>query len=301
MAGDFAGYHIPQVVMPGHYASKRAWRDLHKKMKGLGGYTKAKFTNEVLGEESEESMCLVSQIDLEKAATLHPNTEEEALAAAKQYIYRVLSIDWGGGGKDEISLTCPVVLGMKPDGRVDVLYARKLPNPEDHLGEARECLRLFRVFNCHRCVHDFGGGGSLRETMMLQAGMPYESLIPVSYVGGPGKRQLVTYHPDDQNHPRRFWSMDKARSLQITAYAIKYGQLKFYRYDHISPEEPGYIHDFLALLENKIPTAAGSDIYSIIRHPIWPDDFAQAVNIGAIILWHINDSWPDWATHLLGK
>jgi hypothetical protein len=58
--------------------------------------------------------------------------------------------------------------------------------------------------------------------------------------------------------------------------------------------------DFLALVENKIPSAHGSDVYTIQRNPLLSDDFAQAVNIGCCALWHMNSAWPNFS-HLEAK
>ena len=41
--------------------------------------------------------------------------------------------------------------------------------------------------------------------------------------------------------------------------------------------------------------STGSDLYTITRNTLLTDDFAQAVNIGAAALWHVNDAWPNFA------
>ena len=55
------------------------------------------------------------------------------------------------------------------------------------------------------------------------------------------------------------------------------------------------MHDFLALVEEKTETRMAGDIYTIVRNQMLSDDYAQAVNIGCCALWHINQSWPNFA------
>jgi hypothetical protein len=73
------------------------------------------------------------------------------------------------------------------------------------------------------------------------------------------------------------------------------GVLRFFQYDKESDDNPGLIAEFLALVENKIATRAGSDLYTITRSALLTDDFAQAVNIGCCTVWHRTQSWPNLA------
>jgi hypothetical protein len=71
-------------------------------------------------------------------------------------------------------------------------------------------------------------------------------------------------------------------------------RIRFFKYDYKSTDDPGLIHDFLALTEQKTETRVGSDMYTITRNPHLSDDFAQAVNIGACGLWYTTNSWPNF-------
>jgi len=51
----------------------------------------------------------------------------------------------------------------------------------------------------------------------------------------------------------------------------------------------------LALVESKTESRLGGDIYTITRNTLLSDDFAQAVNLGACSLWHVNEAWPNFA------
>src|SRR3990167_2967122 len=139
----FPGYHVSQPIMHIHYSNSAKWGELLAKREGQGNYTPAKYFNEVLGESCGTGSQLVSQEEFEAASILPwPNNPRDmtfSAAQARKYAYRVLAIDWGGGGEDEISLTTLAVLGWLPTGHIHVIWGRRLMTPHDHLGEADVC------------------------------------------------------------------------------------------------------------------------------------------------------------------
>jgi len=206
----------------------------------------------------------------------------------------MLAIDWGGGGEAGISFTVLTVLGFRLDGTIDVLWAKRLLIGGDHLAEAAECMRVSKTFNCDFISHDYTGAGTVRETVMVQAGFNLDRVMAVRLVRSAAQDLLVYKPPTEINH-RAHYSLDKTRSLLYTCQAIKLKQIRFFQYDWSSQDMPGVISDFLALVENKADSRTGSDIYTITRNTLLTDDFAQAVNIGCAALWHINDAWPNFA------
>lgn len=296
---DFVGYHIPQIIMPLHYSNKKKWAELLGKQNGAGNTTVAQFYNEVLGESYDISTKLVTLSDLKAAASLpwenKPDNPSEVLKHLNDYSIRCLSVDWGGGGEKEISFTTMAVLGWKA-GKIDVIWGKRSLIPHDHIGEAQDCLRIYNLFKCHFLTHDYTGAGSLRETFINHAGVPIDKLMPISYVRT-AHHDIIKFHPATKQHPRDFHMLDKARSLQLTCNAIKLQIIRFFKYDYKNADSPGLLHDFLALIENKVDTAHAGDVYTIIRNPMFSDDFAQAVNIGACALWYSTKSFPDLAAY----
>lgn len=308
---DFAGYHIPQPIMHIHYSRPEKWAQLLAKREGSGNYTPDRYANEVLGEPCGHGIQIVGHDDLRRAATLpwanNPREPDpEVMRRLDQYHYRVLALDWGGGGKrtarttnEQISLTAMALLGWLPNGRIHCLWGRRLHTPHDHLREAAECMAAFRRFRCHLLAHDYTGAGVLRETFLVQAGLPVEKLIPVAYVRAAASAPM-TFKPATDAHPRNHYTADKTRTLLYTCTAIKTRQLQFFKSDYVSPDNPGLLNDFLGLVEEKVATRHASDIYTISRHDLMPDDFAQAVNIGCASLWYVNKRWPQVADGKFG-
>lgn len=292
----FAGFHIPQIIMPMHYAERDAWMILQGKRQGFGRTPYNVFLNEVCGESADIGAKLITETDLKRAATLHENKIEEALRVIGQYKQRIISVDWGGGGEDEISYTALAVLGIRPDNRVDVIYGWRSPTPNDPIREVIMVLQLMRQFRCSHLVHDFGGAGNLRNAIIEQSGLPPNRLLPVAYVRanvGP----MVMFKPfNDRTGKRAYFQMDKTYSLQYTCELIKHQFIRTFAYDNKGADDPGLLRDFLSLVADEVDSRTGTNIFTIIRNEkIGPDDFADAVNMGACMLFHANDFWPDIA------
>jgi hypothetical protein len=294
----FAGYHVPQIIMPVHYASPERWSELLSKQSGTSGYTAAKFYNEVLGEAYDVGTKLVNKTDLQKVAVLPwQATPQELTTIAERtrndYDLIVMGVDWGGGGEDEVSYTTCAVAGRRLNGSIDIIYGERLLTPHDQLAEARRIMDIYRAFNCAFFAHDFNSAGAVRETIMIQAGVPEDRVVPIFYVWVRGKN-IMQYKPAHHDQFRGYWLLDKARSLVNLCQSIKLGHIRFFSYDFFE-NTSGLLHDFLALVEHKIPTARGPDLYTIRRNPNLSDDFAHSVNFACCAIWHYTQSWPDLA------
>ncbi len=293
---DFAGYHVPQVIMPHHYGKAKAWRELLAKRAFM---SPAVFNNEVLGESYDTGAKLVTMTELKAAANLPwanrpADPDPEVFSRLDHYTMRVLGIDWGGGGKDEVSYTTIALLGYRSDGVIDVLWGRRLLTPHDHMREAREIREMIKTFRPHLLAHDYTGAGTLRETLLVQSGVPIDRIMPIAYVRS-ASHNIINFVTATPVHPRNHFNVDKTRSLLYTTNVLKMGWLRFFQYDHRSDDEPGLLHDFLALIDEKVETHQNSGIYIIKRQEGFSDDFAHAVNLGCVALWHANQSWPDFA------
>lgn len=290
---NFAGYHVPQVIMPMHYADKDKWQILVGKKDGLFGTPANVFYNEVCGESYDIGLKILTLSELKAAATLHNNTVQDALAnGLGQYFRRVLAVDWGGGGEEETSFTTYSVLGMLPDGQIHCLYGYRSLTPNDFKREAKLCLDLIGQFQCSHLVHDYNGAGAYREQYIIDAGFPYNKVIPISYVPA-ATQDIMRFVEGTEHHPRSHYRLDKARSLVLTCAQIKDLRLRFFQYDNVGADRAGLLHDFMALIEDKVTGKTSRDIYKIVRQQNMTDDFAQATNMGCCALWYMTKSWPN--------
>lgn len=297
---SFAGYHVPQLILPMHCADPQKWGALLGKQEGKGNTAFNVFLNEVCGESWDLGSRIVTETDLRAAATLPWENKVEEAEAAQQgrYAFKVLAVDWGGGGESRRknknegpSYTCMAAMGMTTDGRIEVFWGMRSLTPHDHEREARLCIGAIRRFGLSHLVHDYTGAGALRETIVNHCGFPYENLVPM-YLGRTAVGDVMVPHAATDSHPRDFYVLDKPRSLQLTCHAVKTGGLRFFKYDYRNSDDQGLLHDFLALVEEKTMTRLGGDVYTITKDPNSCDDFAQAVNMGCAALWKMSGMWP---------
>lgn len=295
---DFAGYHVPQTIMPMHYARPDKWKILLNKQR-----RRVTFMNEVAGESYDHGSRLVTLSDVKKAACLPWPCElaEAKKAPLGRYLHRIIAVDWGGGGvnrgKSEFELqsyTTYAVCCLKSDLTVDVIFGRRNEEPNDHSGDVDITLQLLREFRASHVAHDYSGAGVVRETLLKDAGLPMTRILPVAYVG-PAKFGIVNFKPPTLKHPRPHYTMDKTRALNYLCQFIKSGIVKFFAYDYKSVDDPGLLHDFMRLIEDKKDSGSGRTSYKILRDPSGPDDFAQAVNIGVFMLYALQGQYPNLA------
>lgn len=303
-----AGYHVPQIIMPMHYANQEKWDTLVGKMQGKSNTTPTTFLNEVCGESCDSGSKLLTVSEI-KAACVLPwvSKIKAAKPHIKSYIRRILSIDWGGGGgtlrsgaskggeqkRERTSYTTLAVLGMTPDGKVDTLWGHRSIRTHDWEYEAHLAIDAMKEFKCSHLVHDYSGAGEGRLVLLYQSGLPHSNIINVRYQGF--GHSIMNFHKKTDDHPYDWYSLDKSRSLVTMCMAIKHGMIRFFKYDYVSADQPGLLEDFLALIEEKVDSRQGSDAYVIVRNPNKPDDFAHSVNMGACCLWWMTKKWPNIA------
>ncbi len=296
---EYPGLHVPQIIMPIHSEDPKRWRKLVAKQNGADNYTSARFMNEVLGESYDVGSKLVTKTDLERAACLpwknKPNDPMEQVGRRHNYVRRVMGVDWGGGGEEEVSFTTCAILGLTGSGQIDVIYGKRLLTPNDPIAEARELVQLYNLFECQTLAHDYNGAGNLREVFMLQAGLDSTRVMPFVYTRTANRDIITPHRPGEGNNSKAYWLLDKARALQYVCELIKLSQIKFFQYDYHDVDNRGLLHDFLSLVESKTETQRAGEVYNIIRIAAFPDDFAHSVTFGSCALWHQTGVWPNVA------
>ncbi len=302
------GYHVPQIILPMHYEDpdrpgqcptepSEKWLELLGKRDGRSGFNRQMFMNEVLGESCDVGVKLVTLTDIRNVSVLHKNDRRTALDVISTGKYRFLTIgvDWGGGGLDLISTTTAVICGYNlRTAKVEVVYTQRLHAAYTHDEEAKQLLDMFRAFRCHAFCHDYGGAGSVRETLMIQAGLPMSKIMGFVYVRASTKKMVEVKRPSGF-HQRSYLSLDKARSLVLQATCIKAQHILLPEYE----TSKDITHDLLALMEDRRELAGKADIFLVSRNPKMTDDFCHGLNYACIGLWHgLMRRYPDLSRHL---
>lgn len=254
-------------------------------------WDKPKFMNEVLGLPCDESIKLLSSGDLQGAMLDELDGQLDNIRGrAADYDFLVLGVDWSGGGQLTDSYTALAVLGPRMRaGRleVDVLFTQRLDkgmSPEEESGYIKHVIE---TAGCRYVAHDFTGAGYLREVMLNQSGVTSEATLPMNYTVS-ARADIVWFH-EEQSASRRYYSLDKPRSLALLAAMIRQRHIRLHRF---SPQQATPLNDLLALVEKPRENASGSVFYLIGRAANRPDDCAHAINFAANAIWYLLEAYP---------
>lgn len=144
---SFRGYHIPQVVCPAIVDDMNNWQKLLRK---LTTGTLATFIQENLGISYSVGQRLLTRHHIKQQSIL-PSTkrlQEEIKTNPGRYSFIVAGIDWGGA--ELSSFTVITVIGIRPNGRIDTLWARRYRgyDPDEQMIDIAKICRFYNVVAC---------------------------------------------------------------------------------------------------------------------------------------------------------
>lgn len=252
---SFVGYHIPQIIIPNIANSPRRWAELVNKM---FKEPPATFIQEVLGISISTGARLISMQDIERCCVL-PNVADIQKKLAG-YRMTIGGIDWGVA--EQTSFTVHVILGVRPDGRLDVIWAKRFSgfDPDEVLSQI---VKAHKFYKCDMLAADFGMGFDKNCMLSTRYGLP---VIQIQYTR---QNQFMNYRPL-LGYPR--WMVDKTTALELMFLGIRKGQ---YNFPPMS-EFKTYAEDLLSPYE-EVTETGGSNIRKFVRNPASPDDFAHAL------------------------
>lgn len=258
---SFPGYHIPQIVVPAIVEDPHKWAKVVRKVLSL---PLSLIMQEVLGISYSVGARLITEADITRQSTL-PSVKELQKRIGR-YAMTVSGVDWGGA--EQSSFTVHTIIGVRPDGKLDVLWARRFIgfNPDEVLSEI---AKAHRFYLCTMMAADYGMG--FAQNVMLESRFG----IMVVHMQLLSQNKLLSYSPTLGHHR---WTVDKTTALEVLFLSIKYGKIFFppkeefdlYTKDLLSPYE--HVSD-----KGVIPTRR------FLRDPSRPDDFAMALCFGCML------------------
>jgi len=260
---SFRGYHIPQVVVPAIVEDPAKWNRLLTK---LTSGILATFIQENLGISYSVGQRLLTRADIQRQCLL-PSTktlQEELKANPNRYSFTVAGIDWGGA--ELSSFTVITVIGIRPSGRIDVLWARRYRgfDPDEQMTDIAKVCRFYNVI---ACAADAGMGLDKNQILAKRFGLP---IIQMQYT-----RQLKLFGRNQstgRTNTVQCWTIDKVMALDVLFLAIRNRRTFF-------PKEEGfwiYLEDLLS--DYEATTEVGGITHRLyLRNQSQPDDFCHAL------------------------
>lgn len=255
---SFRGYHIPQVVCPFIVNSRNNWdKLLHKLMNGV----LATFIQENLGISYSVGQRLLTQADIIKQCCLPDiKTLQDNL---DRYSYTVAGIDWGGAELQ--SFTVITVIGIRPDGRIDVLWAKRYRgfDPDEQLVDIAKTCRFYK---CAAVAADLGMGMDKNLMLVKRFGLPVVQMMYTrqNKLFGRNKSSGATSRV-------QCWTIDKVMALDVLFMAIKNGRIYFPKTGMES-----FTPDLLSPYETTTEVG-GIEHRLYLRSEGQPDDFCHAL------------------------
>lgn len=252
----FPGYHIPQVVVPEIANNPAKWYELVDK---VGTLPEATVYQEIFGISSSLGARLITQEDIDKRSVLpSPDKLQKNL---KDYVCTVSGVDWGVA--EQTSFTVHTVIGVKRDGKIHVLWAKRYVGFDtDSL--LKDIAQTHRFYKCQLLCADHGVGFAQNILLAHRFGLP---VIQMQYSR---QKQLLSYNAVADKHPR--WIVDKVTALDLLFFAIRYGHIYFPPQSDFKKFTDDLLSPFQVMT-----TGVGIESVSFVRNPNSPDDFCHAL------------------------
>jgi hypothetical protein len=286
---SFAGYSLPQVIFPMHYASPIAWNAIQTAL-----HEKPMFHifNEILGLPYDIGSKLITKEEVQSASIL----EVHEPSSFNHGVYRAscLGLDWSGRGREKasdkeefISNTALALAGLRHDGIIEVRWLYKTSFTADHNDEAQEVIASASSAHVDYIAHDFTGAGDVRETLLLNHGWPISKLIPFTLTKMSNNKGIVLYNPSGTTGARSSYNLDKPRSLLLLTELVKRKRILLPQYDGNSK----YLEDFFSIYHETTEGPRGKT--SLVRKSAGKtDDVVMAINNAVMGLYHALNAWP---------
>lgn len=257
----FRGYHIPQIVIPAIVENPHNWAKIKRKVFST---PLPLFMQEVLGISCSVGARIITQKDIDNNSILPSITDLQK--KLKDYVITVGGVDWGGAEHE--SFTVHTVIGIRRDGKIDVLWARRFIgfDPDEML---TEIAKAHRFYKCAMLAADYGMGFDKNVMLGSRFGI---TVIQIALVS---QHQLLNYSPTLGQHR---WTVDKTTSLTYLFLAIKYGRVRF----PPATEFKIYTDDLLSPYE-EVSESGGLTYKRYLRNPSQPDDFCMALDFACLL------------------
>ena len=294
-----AGHHVPQPVLPMHYESPKDWMVLLEVMRDKPKYI---FYNEVLGESFDAGAKILTIDQIRQAAQAPPcmpDTYDHG-----RFIATAIGVDWGGRGKEKsadtedfISNTAIALVGMRPDGVIEVRWLHKIPYTVDHAHETEMVANVGAQAHADWLAVDYGGQGNVQEEMLTIRGVPKQRIVPFTYAVMSPTKPIVHYAPGGVGS-RSSYTLDKPRSILLLCELIKAGKILFPKDDKYLQD---HLLDFLSIYEEMIDNPSGSPRRLVKRQPRRHDDIVHAINFAVMALFNQMNAWPGLAAAFIDE
>ena len=270
------GLHIPQIIIPEYANDPIQWADIYK---SFLEYPPKKFTQEILGIPTEEGAREITLNDLKHMCCLpeQPSTLQDWARRGK-YRYVISACDWGGSDhnvttKTKVSYTVHVMMGVLPDGYIDIIYMRRYEGM-NYREIAANIAQVHRELGGGPIASDNGVGAAYTLLLREFEGINPEQHIIFGYVG-PNSPPVA--EPSEGGWFNQL-SLNRTESITKLYEAIRLERPRIRCYNWEIAKV--FLLDFMNLFRVPTESALGVTTFRYIRAGSKADDTLHAVNFG---------------------
>lgn len=266
------GLHIPQLIIPDLVNKPIKWKQIWD---SFNDYDQKNFLQEVLGIPTLEGAREITLEELKATCVLTDNYRQRMAKANSRYYKHIVSgCDWGGSDYNpsdntKVSFTVHVILGLAPDGGIDILHMRKYSGM-NYREVANDIIRDHKAFNGTAIASDFGVGAAYN--MLLREVLPADRHFIYAYTG-----PRTSYMSPPQGHGWfNQYSLNRTESITQLYTAMKKQRIRCYGWE----EAQELLLDFMNLYRVPTENSNGTSEFKYRRHGSKPDDTLHAINFG---------------------
>jgi hypothetical protein len=277
MDAGFLGFHIPQVIIPEFVYKPNKWREIVQQYQT---YSIKKFMQEVLGIPTEEGQREITVADLKAIcdeSLTRANMKERAIS--RQYRKIVSGCDWGGSdynpaARTKASNTVHVMLGILPNGNIDILKMTQYAGM-DYRDIIKRICADHKEFGATAMASDFGVGAAYNMLLRENPAIVPERHLIFAY-SGPNSRPIA---PPGSGGWFNQYALNRTDSITALYSAIKSKRIRCYNF----AEASHHLMEFLNLYRIPTDTQGGAQNFRYVKHGARPDDTLHATNFAFIL------------------
>lgn len=265
------GVHIPQCIIPDIAYNAQRWMEVYQKIQRDDP---KKVMQECFGIAVSEGSREISERDLMRLCVLTDSAEELKKKCHNGYYKTVISgCDWGGSDynpamKTKTSYTVHCIIGIAPDGGIDILHYRRYAGMMyDEI--ARTIVSEHKAYKGFAIASDFGVG--LAYNMEIRKQVPFDRHFIMSYVGPNAAPVSIPAGAHMQNQ----LSINRTEALTNVFRDVKRFDPQRIRCRNWGEMQP-FLSDWLNMFRVPVEMPGGQNLFKYVRAATKADDALHA-------------------------